>query len=111
MTATPLVLFGAAAQRIPLSMLGLLQYLTPVIQFVLGVFVLSEDMPAERWAGFAIVWLGLILLTIDAASRRDSGPATIGVGACRCRNSIVRSHASVDVGSWLTPAGLSSANQ
>ena len=39
-TATPLVLFGAAAQRIPLSMLGLLQYLTPVIQFVLGVFVL-----------------------------------------------------------------------
>ena len=65
-TATPLVLFGAAAQRIPLTMVGLLQYLTPVMQFIIGVFVLEEDMPPERWAGFAVIWLGLFLLSIDA---------------------------------------------
>ena len=70
-TATPLVLFGAAAQRIPLTMIGLLQYLTPVMQFIIGVFVLSEDMPPERWAGFAVIWLALFLLSIDAA--RSSG--------------------------------------
>src|SRR4029077_4486424 len=70
-TATPLVLFGAAAQRIPLTMIGLLQYLTPVMQFIIGVFVLEEDMPPERWAGFAVIWLALFLLSIDAV--RSSG--------------------------------------
>ncbi|MEU3858990.1 EamA family transporter RarD [Streptomyces sp. NPDC028722] len=65
-TALPLVCFGAAAIRVPLSTLGLLQYLAPVFQFLLGVVYFHEAMPAERWAGFALVWLALILLTGDA---------------------------------------------
>ncbi|MCX4828701.1 EamA family transporter RarD [Streptomyces sp. NBC_00006] len=65
-TALPLVCFGAAAIRVPLSTLGLLQYLTPVFQFLLGIWYFHEAMPAERLAGFSLVWLALILLTWDA---------------------------------------------
>ncbi|MFE7108684.1 EamA family transporter RarD [Streptomyces sp. NPDC057575] len=65
-TAVPLVLFGAAAIRVPLSTLGLLQYLAPVFQFALGIVYFHEAMPPERWAGFALVWLALTLLTWDA---------------------------------------------
>ncbi|MFJ6571542.1 EamA family transporter RarD [Streptomyces sp. NPDC091292] len=65
-TAVPLVCFGAAAIRVPLSTLGLLQYLAPVFQFLLGVLHFHEAMPAERWAGFALVWLALTLLTWSA---------------------------------------------
>ncbi|MYQ34289.1 EamA family transporter RarD, partial [Streptomyces sp. SID4956] len=65
-TALPLVCFGAAAIRVPLSTLGLLQYLAPVFQFLLGILYFKEAMPPERWAGFALVWLALILLTWDA---------------------------------------------
>ncbi|GGV92834.1 protein RarD [Streptomyces gelaticus] len=65
-TAVPLVLFGAAAIRVPLSTLGLLQYLAPVFQFMLGILYFHEAMPPERWAGFALVWLALTLLTWDA---------------------------------------------
>ncbi|MES9507616.1 EamA family transporter RarD [Streptomyces sp. NPDC000609] len=65
-TAVPLILFGAAAIRVPLSTLGLLQYLAPVFQFVLGILYFHEEMPPERWAGFALVWLALTLLTWDA---------------------------------------------
>ncbi|MFF0446415.1 EamA family transporter RarD [Streptomyces sp. NPDC004609] len=65
-TAAPLVCFGAAAIRVPLSTLGLLQYLAPVFQFLLGILYFHEAMPAERWAGFALVWLALTVLTWDA---------------------------------------------
>ena len=65
-TALPLVCFGAAAIRVPLSTLGLLQYLAPVFQFLLGVVYFHEAMPVERWAGFALVWAALCLLTADA---------------------------------------------
>ncbi|MFD4221051.1 EamA family transporter RarD [Streptomyces griseus] len=65
-TAVPLICFGAAAIRVPLSTLGLLQYLAPVFQFGLGVLYFHESMPPERWAGFALVWLALSLLTWDA---------------------------------------------
>ncbi|MER6078735.1 EamA family transporter RarD [Streptomyces sp. NPDC001833] len=65
-TAVPLVCFGAAAIRVPLSTLGLLQYLAPVFQFLLGILYFHEAMPATRWAGFALVWLALALLTWDA---------------------------------------------
>ncbi|MGW7051887.1 EamA family transporter RarD [Streptomyces sp. NPDC054887] len=65
-TAAPLVCFGAAAIRVPLSTLGLLQYLAPVFQFGLGVVYFHEAMPAERWAGFSLVWAALALLTWDA---------------------------------------------
>ncbi|MGC0330169.1 chloramphenicol-sensitive protein RarD [Streptomyces sp. SAI-170] len=65
-TALPLICFGAAAIRVPLSTLGLLQYLAPVFQFLCGIFYFHEAMPPERWAGFALVWLALTLLTWDA---------------------------------------------
>ncbi len=76
-TAVPLICFGAAAIRVPLSTLGLLQYLAPVFQFLLGVLYFHEAMPAERWAGFALVWLALTCLTWDAlrASHRTRSAA------------------------------------
>ncbi|BDH08446.1 EamA family transporter RarD [Streptomyces seoulensis] len=90
-TALPLVCFGAAAIRVPLSTLGLLQYLAPVFQFLLGILYFHEAMPPERWAGFALVWLALILLTADAmrsahrarvvATSRPTDPAAAAVDA------------------------------
>ncbi|HEV2784254.1 MAG TPA: EamA family transporter RarD [Actinophytocola sp.] len=68
-TALPLLTFGAAATRIPLSMVGLLQYIAPVMQFLLGVLFYREQMPVERWIGFAMVWLGLVILGWDGARR------------------------------------------
>ncbi|MFJ4920077.1 EamA family transporter RarD [Streptomyces sp. NPDC088725] len=65
-TAVPLICFGAAAIRVPMAMLGLLQYLAPIFQLALGVVYFHEEMPAERWAGFALVWVALALLTWDA---------------------------------------------
>ncbi|MDX6351633.1 MAG: chloramphenicol-sensitive protein RarD [Streptomyces sp.] len=65
-TAIPLVCFGASAIRIPLSTIGLLQYLAPVFQFVLGLVYFHEAMPPARWAGFALVWAALAILTWDA---------------------------------------------
>lgn len=64
-TATPLLLFAAGTRRLPLVYMGLTQYFAPVIQFVIGVVILNEAMPLERWIGFAIVWLALIILTFD----------------------------------------------
>ncbi len=64
-TAIPLLFFAAAARRVPLTTIGLLQYLAPVLQFAIGVVLLSEPMPASRWFGFALVWLALLVLTVD----------------------------------------------
>jgi chloramphenicol-sensitive protein RarD len=65
-TAVPLLLFGTAAARIPLSLLGLLQYLTPTMQLICGVVVFDEDLPPERLAGFVLVWVALAALAADA---------------------------------------------
>src|SRR4051794_10968570 len=65
-TAIPLLLFAAAARRVPLSTIGLMQYLTPLMQLGIGVFVYSEPMPPARLAGFAIVWLALAVFTVDS---------------------------------------------
>ena len=73
-TAIPLLLFAAAAGRIPLSMLGLIQYLTPVIQFAIGVWINHEVMQPARWIGFGLVWVALVVLTAD--SLRAARPAT-----------------------------------
>lgn len=69
-TAVPLICFGAAANRIPMVTLGLLQYLAPVFQFLLGVFWLGEDMPLGRWVGFTLVWLALAIFTTEALRHR-----------------------------------------
>jgi chloramphenicol-sensitive protein RarD len=65
-TAVPLILFGAAAIRIPLSTVGVLQYITPSMQWLIGVLVDHEPMPAVRLAGFALVWIALAVFTADA---------------------------------------------
>lgn len=64
-TAVPLLLFASAARRLPLITLGLVQYIAPLLQFAIGAFVLGEAMPPERWVGFALVWLALVVLTAD----------------------------------------------
>ncbi|GAA0333579.1 EamA family transporter RarD [Actinoallomurus spadix] len=73
-TAIPLMLFNTAATRVPLTVIGMLQYLAPVIQFLIGLLVQHEAMPASRWVGFLLVWAALALLTADglraARSRR-----------------------------------------
>jgi chloramphenicol-sensitive protein RarD len=71
-TAVPLLLFAAAARRVPLSTLGLLQYVTPLMQLSIGVFVYDEPMPAARLAGFAIVWLALAVFTADSLRQAHS---------------------------------------
>lgn len=72
-TAVPLLLFAAGARRAPLTVVGLLQFVAPIIQFVIGVWVLGEPMTVERWIGFGLVWVALILLSADsvAAARKS----------------------------------------
>jgi chloramphenicol-sensitive protein RarD len=69
-TAIPLICFGAAATRVSLTTIGLLQYLAPTIQFALGVLVFREDMPAMRWVGFMLVWVALAIFTYEAIRHR-----------------------------------------
>lgn len=68
-TAIPLLAFGAAAIRIPLSTLGIIQYVTPTVIFLLGITVFGESMPALRWVGFGLVWIALVVFTVDAWRR------------------------------------------
>ncbi|MFD6160325.1 EamA family transporter RarD [Nocardia sp. NPDC060256] len=68
-TLVPLLLFAVAAQRVPLSTMGLLQYLTPALQMAWGVAVAHEPMPASRWAGFALIWTALAIFTAHALLR------------------------------------------
>ena len=69
-TAIPLICFGAAAVRVSMVTLGLLQYLAPVLQFALGVLYFHEDMPAGRWIGFVLVWIALVIFTAEAVNHR-----------------------------------------
>ena len=64
-TVIPLLFFASAARRVPLTTMGLLQYLTPTLQLLCGVLVLGEQMPLARWVGFGLVWMALVVLTID----------------------------------------------
>lgn len=69
-TAIPLMFFGAAAIRVKLVALGLLQYLAPIIQFALGVLLFHEDMPVGRWIGFGLVWVALVIFTVETINHR-----------------------------------------
>jgi len=64
-TAVPLLFFGASARRLPMTTIGLLQYFAPVLQFIVALVVFKEAMTPERWIGFSVVWLALLLLTAD----------------------------------------------
>lgn len=66
-TAVPLLLFASAARRVPLVTIGLLQFVTPVMQLLCGVLLLGERMSPQRWAGFGLVWVALAVLSIDSA--------------------------------------------
>lgn len=69
-TSLPLLLFGYVAIRVPLSRLGMLQYLSPTIQFIVGLFLFNEIMPTERFVGFVITWLALAILSYDVVRQR-----------------------------------------
>jgi chloramphenicol-sensitive protein RarD len=70
LTAVPLLCFGGAATRVSMTTLGLLQYVTPTMQFALGVLVFREPMPATRWVGFALVWVALVIFTVESLHHR-----------------------------------------
>ena len=77
-TAVPLLFFGASARRLPMTTIGLLQYFAPVLQFIVALVVFHEAMTLDRWIGFGVVWLALLVLTVDmlaatARARRPSG--------------------------------------
>ena len=70
MTAVPLICFGAAAIRVSLVTLGLLQYLAPILQFALGVLWFHEGMSTGRWVGFGLVWVALAIFTFETMKHR-----------------------------------------
>lgn len=80
-TAIPLLLFAGAARRLPLVAIGLTQFVTPILQFVIGVLLLHETMAPSRWVGFGMVWIALVVLTADLviASRRRGTAAGPGL--------------------------------
>lgn len=81
-TALPLLLFAGAAARLPLSWVGMFQYIAPVGHFLIGWALLGEPMPAARWAGFALVWVAVVIFIVDAVGRRRP-PAARGPRAGR----------------------------
>ncbi|MGS0561204.1 EamA family transporter RarD [Microbacterium aurugineum] len=64
-TAVPLLLFAAGTRRINLTVIGMIQFITPVMQFLIGAVVLHEPMPPERWAGFILVWIAIAVFLVD----------------------------------------------
>jgi chloramphenicol-sensitive protein RarD len=82
-TAVPLLLFGAAATRVSMTTLGLLNYIAPIMQFVVGVLVFHEHMAPMRWAGFGLIWAALVILTGDSLTqrRRTSAPTPVPAAA------------------------------
>lgn len=69
-TTVPLLFFAGAARRIPLTTMGLLQYVNPILQALVGIIIMSEPMPGIRWVGFVIVWFALMVFSLDAWKNR-----------------------------------------
>jgi chloramphenicol-sensitive protein RarD len=80
-TGVPLLFFAAGARRSTLTVVGILQFIAPIMQFLTGVVILGEPMPAERWIGFGLVWAAIAVFTVDSVlhSRRHRNPLTAGV--------------------------------
>lgn len=89
-TAVPLIFFGSAAVRLPLSTIGLLQYLAPALMFVLGLTAFDEEMPPERWTGFLLVWFALCVLTWDALRHRRRSREELRNAAARAEEAASR---------------------
>jgi len=79
LTALPLIGFAFAVRRVPLSVVGLLQYIAPTLQFLTGVFVFHEAFDQQRLVGFVFIWIGLAIFAVDGAlrSRRPAVAATV----------------------------------
>jgi chloramphenicol-sensitive protein RarD len=77
-TVFPLLMFAGAANRIPLYGIGMVQYIAPLLQFGLGVFLFHEPMPAARWIGFGLIWLALAVFSVDALGQRRLQRAVLG---------------------------------
>jgi chloramphenicol-sensitive protein RarD len=76
-TVIPLLLFASAVRRVPLSVVGVLQYISPTIQFLLGVFVIREPFTRTQMSGFALVWLGLVVFGLDGVRTRRTSPVAV----------------------------------
>lgn len=75
LTAIPLILFGTAAENLPLSWVGFMQFIAPSLQFLVALTILGEKMPPARWIGFLLVWTALVILTTDALRRSRASRA------------------------------------
>ncbi|HEY4557998.1 MAG TPA: EamA family transporter RarD, partial [Enteractinococcus sp.] len=73
-TVVPLLLFAGAAARLPLSTVGMFQYIAPIAQFLFGYFVFHETMSPGRWIGFILVWIAVIILITDALRQIRRNP-------------------------------------
>ena len=80
-TAVPLLLFAAAAQRLPLVTMGLLFYLNPALQMAWGVVIGHEPMPVARWVGFGLIWIALVVMTLGALRKKSADPSDAAVDA------------------------------
>ncbi|MFL0566973.1 EamA family transporter RarD [Microbacterium sp. 179-I 1D1 NHS] len=80
-TAIPLLFFSAGARRTSLTVVGILQFIAPIMQFLTGVLILQEPMPFERWIGFGLVWVAIAVFAVDSllASRRERARAVTAV--------------------------------
>ena len=78
-TATPLLFFAAGARRVSLTVIGLLEFVAPILQFIIGAWLLGEEMTLERWIGFVLVWVALAVLTVDSLlhARRAGGVSDV----------------------------------
>ncbi|MFT4281569.1 EamA family transporter RarD [Microbacterium sp.] len=77
-TATPLLFFAAGARRATLTVIGLLQFVAPILQFITGAWIMGEPMPWERWIGFGLVWLALVVLMVDSVRHARRARAAVG---------------------------------
>jgi len=80
-TVIPLLMFSGATRRLPLTVMGLLQFLTPVLQFIVGVGIRHESVPLAEYIGFCLVWVALIVLSVDAVriQRRSAREARVSL--------------------------------
>lgn len=81
-TAVPLLLFAAGTRRVNLTVIGMIQFVTPIMQFIIGAAVLGEPMPPERWVGFIVVWIAIVVFVVDlllnaGRSRRAVVPESV----------------------------------
>ncbi|MBB1261702.1 EamA family transporter RarD [Streptomyces alkaliterrae] len=96
-TALPLILFGAATMRVPLSTIGMMQYLGPATMFLLGLTVFHEEMPPARLAGFLLVWAALLILTFDALRTARRNRAALRAARAQAANDAAAVPADADV--------------